>query len=128
MSINPSSLYKNEAIRYCLVGGVNTAITAAVIFGLTVFGFGLYSSNASGYVVGILFSYFLNTYFTFSSKASLCRLTKFITCCLVCYIINIIAMKLAMLIGVENYYYIQINGMFFYTVSGYLINKLWVMK
>ncbi|CZW72647.1 Uncharacterised protein [Enterobacter asburiae] len=28
----------------------------------------------------------------------------------------------------ENKYIIQLIGMFFYTASGFFINKLWVMK
>ncbi|EOG8082448.1 GtrA family protein [Citrobacter sp. CK184] len=107
---------------------MNTAVTACVILALTASGFGLYVSNFSGYVVGILFSYVLNTYFTFSSKPSFRRLVKFIVCCAACYVINLIAMKTTIAFGFENKYLIQLAGMFFYTISGFLINKLWVMK
>ncbi|ADF60910.1 hypothetical protein ECL_01349 [Enterobacter cloacae subsp. cloacae ATCC 13047] len=37
-------------------------------------------------------------------------------------------MNIAMLSGAENVYFVQLTGMFFYTVSGFIINKLWVMK
>ncbi|WP_353622158.1 GtrA family protein [Citrobacter sp. CK196] len=128
MDIKLSAVYQNQAIRYCIVGGMNTVVTVAVILSLTASGFGLYVSNFSGYVVGILFSYVLNTYFTFSSKPSFRRLVKFIACCAACYVINLIAMKSSMVLGFENEYLIQLTGMFFYTISGFLINKLWVMK
>lgn len=123
-----SSLYHSQAIRYCAVGGLNTLVTAAVILTLTTLGVGLYLSNLSGYVVGILFSFVLNTYFTFSSKPSLQRLIKFITCCAICYVINLIAMNIAMLFGINNEYLIQVVGMVFYTVCGFIINKIWVMR
>lgn len=128
MDMNLSTIYKNQALRYCMVGGMNTLVTAFVIITLTALGCGLYLSNFFGYVVGILVSYALNTYFTFSSRPTLRRLTKFIFCCAYCYLINIIAMRLAIGIGMENKYIIQLIGMFFYTASGFFINKLWVMK
>ncbi|MCE0810903.1 GtrA family protein [Buttiauxella sp. S04-F03] len=123
-----SSIYYSQAIRYCVVGGVNTIATAAVILSLTTLGTGLYLSNLSGYFAGILFSFVLNTYFTFSSKPSLPRLIKFITCCAICYSINLIAMNATMLLNIDNEYLIQIIGMFFYTACGFIINKIWVMK
>ncbi|WP_407205313.1 hypothetical protein [Enterobacter cloacae] len=42
MSINLASIYRNQALRYCLVGGMNTAVTAVVIITLTAAGVGLY--------------------------------------------------------------------------------------
>jgi putative flippase GtrA len=128
MSINLSSIYRSQAVRYCLVGGMNTVVTASVILALTAFGVGLYSANFSGYVVGILFSFILNTIFTFSSKLSISKLLKFLACCGVCYVINIFAMKITIIAGVENLYLVQLTGMFFYTAAGFIINKLWVMK
>ncbi|HBC9224085.1 GtrA family protein [Enterobacter cloacae subsp. cloacae] len=128
MSINLASIYRNQALRYCLVGGMNTAVTAVVIITLTAAGVGLYFSNFAGYVVGVLFSFILNTVFTFSSKPSATKLLKFLTCCGVCYAINLFTMNIAMLSGAENVYFVQLTGMFFYTVSGFIINKLWVMK
>lgn len=128
MEMNLSTIYKNQAFRYCMVGGMNTLVTAIVIVTLTALGCGLYLSNFWGYVVGILFSYALNTYFTFSSRPTIGRLAKFITCCAGCYVINILAMKSAMVLGIDNEYIIQLTGMLFYTASGFFINKLWVMK
>ncbi|WP_333549298.1 GtrA family protein [Citrobacter gillenii] len=128
MDIKLSTFYQSQAIRYCIVGGMNTVVTAIVILSLTSVGCGLYVSNLSGYIFGILFSYILNTYFTFSSKPSSARLARFIVCCTVCYLINLATMKIAIMAGLENEYLIQVTGMFTYTISGFLINKLWVMK
>lgn len=128
MGIKLATIYQSQSIRYCIVGGMNTAVTAIVIITLTALGAGLYASNALGYVVGIIFSYAMNTYFTFSSKPSLRKFAKFIACCAGCYVINIIAMNLSMMFGLQNEYLVQIIGMVFYTISGFFINKLWVMK
>lgn len=128
MSINLTSIYHSQALRYCLVGGMNTAVTACVIFILIAIGYGLYVANFAGYVVGVLFSFILNTLFTFSSKPSASKLMKFLTCCGICYVINLFSMKIVMFFGIENIYFIQLTGMIFYTVSGFVINKLWVMK
>ncbi|EKR5720489.1 GtrA family protein, partial [Escherichia coli] len=51
---------KSQAVRYVFVGLANTALTAAVIFSLMQFGVGIYLSNVSGYVAGILFSFIMN--------------------------------------------------------------------
>lgn len=122
------SFYRSQAIRFCVVGIINTTVTAVVILSLTTYGVGLYLSNATGYVVGVLLSFILNTYFTFSSRPSLSRLFKFILCCIICYVINLISMNVAMSLTNVNKYILQLVGMFFYTTSGFLINKLWVMK
>lgn len=128
MSINLSSIYRSQAVRYCIVGGMNTAVTAAVILVLTAFGVGLYIANFAGYAVGIFFSFILNTIFTFSSRPSISILVKFLVCCIICYLINIFAMNAVICLGIENIYLVQLTGMISYTISGFAINKLWVMK
>jgi len=120
--------YNNQVVRYCAVGTANTTVTAIAILAMTAFGFGLYSANIIGYMIGILLSFALNTYFTFSTKPSIRILVKFLICCLTSYIINLIAMKSSQYLGLTDKYAIQIIGMFFYTASGFLTNKLWVMK
>ncbi len=42
MDMNLSTIYKNQALRYCMVGGMNTLVTAFVIITLTALGCGLY--------------------------------------------------------------------------------------
>ena len=123
-----ATIYHNQTIRYCFVGGINTLVTGAVILILTTMDIGLYLSNAFGYVVGILFSFILNSYFTFASKPSFLQFAKFILCCLICYLINLIAMNWVIFIGIQNEYIIQIVGMIFYTAFGFWMNKSWVMQ
>ncbi|MOA49221.1 GtrA-like protein [compost metagenome] len=92
------------------------------------FGVGVYPSNASGYVAGIIFSFIMNVKFTFSTSLSLMRLIKFISVCAICYIFNLMAMKVFLIFMPENIYTAQFIGMFFYTAIGFAFNKYWTMK
>jgi len=83
--------------KYILVGIINTVITALLIFLLMYLRFGVYTSNAIGYIVGI-------------------------------YIINLTIIYLVLFINNEWIYFAQLCGMGAYTVSGFIFNKLWVMK
>lgn len=120
--------FKIQILKYASVGLANTAITAAVIFACMHSGMGVYSANAVGYLCGIIFSFLANSLFTFSSKISTNRFAKFLLSCLICWIINAFAMKLFLAIYPSELYISQLVGMFVYTITGFVINKLWVMK
>nr|WP_315301194.1 GtrA family protein [Raoultella terrigena] len=122
------NLLSNPALKYVMVGLLNTAITAVVIFLLMSSGVGIYISNALGYVVGILFSFVVNSLFTFSTTLTGKRFIKFLASCAVCWVANIITVKIFLIIFSDFIYMAQLCGMIVYTISGYLINKLWVMK
>ncbi|WP_233527605.1 GtrA family protein [Serratia sp. PAMC26656] len=92
------------------------------------FGIGIYPSNATGYIAGILFSFIMNVKFTFSTSLSLMRFIKFISACGICYIFNLMAMKVFLIFMPENAYTAQFIGMCFYTVTGFIFNKFWSMK
>lgn len=117
-----------EAFRYIIVGLANTAMTAVVIFGLMHAGVGIYPSNATGYVVGIIFSFVMNAKFTFSTTLSPLRFIKFLSTCAFCYILNLIAMKVFFIVIPDAIYTAQVVGMIIYTTAGFIINKYWSMK
>jgi len=119
---------KLQVVKYACVGLANTALTAIVIFGLMQVGVGVYPSNASGYIAGIIFSFVMNAKFTFSTSLSSMRFIKFISVCAICYILNIMAMKTFFIIMPEKVYTAQVIGMFFYTSTGFILNKFWSMK
>ena len=119
---------RGQATRYALVGLTNTGITGLVIFFLMHWGLGVYASNAAGYTAGILFSFVANSLFTFSAEISLPRLARFLVSSFFCWILNIIAIKLFLIFMPSYAYVAQFIGMVIYTVTGFLINKLWVMK
>ena len=117
-----------EAVRYIIVGLANTAMTAVVIFGLMHAGVGIYPSNATGYVVGIIFSFVMNAKFTFSTTLSPLRFIKFVSTCAFCYILNLIAMKVFFIVIPDAIYTAQVVGMIIYTTAGFILNKYWSMK
>jgi len=117
-----------EFVKYCIVGGGNTLLTAVVIMTLTFFGLSLFLSNAIGYVVGIIFSFVMNSIFTFKKKVCARNLLRFMLVCFICYIVNVFVMKIALSLGVKNYYVVQSLGMIFYTILSFFINKKWSMK
>lgn len=114
--------------KYILVGIINTAITALLILLLMYLGLGVYVSNAFGYVAGIIVSFIFNTLFTFSTKLTWKRFIKFIINCGICYVVNLVVIYLVLFINNEWIYFAQLCGMGAYTVSGFILNKLWVMK
>ncbi|MCM6373843.1 GtrA family protein [Klebsiella pneumoniae] len=91
-------------------------------------GLGIYLSNAMGYVVGIVFSFIANTIFTFTQPISINRLIKFLCVCFICYVANIIVIKIFFVFMPEKIYSAQILGMFTYTITGFILNKFWAMK
>ncbi|MBU9854219.1 GtrA family protein [Rahnella bonaserana] len=111
-----------------IVGLLNTGVTALVIFFLMYAKFNLYAANAIGYVVGIIFSFVVNSVFTFNSKLSLGKLSKFVATCGIAYIINLIPLKLILFFFPEYTVFAQLVGMAFYTVTGFILNRFWVMK
>ena len=78
-----------EMIKFVLVGGMNTLIgTAVMFFAYNALGFGYWVSTALNYIVGSIFSYFANKYFTFKSKRrSVREVLRFAVNILICYLI-----------------------------------------
>ena len=78
-----------ESARFVIVGIANTLIgTSTMLFAYNVLGFGYWISSILNYVVGSVFSYFANKYFTFKSQnKSWKEIVRFISNIVVCYII-----------------------------------------
>ncbi|MBF8462648.1 GtrA family protein, partial [Klebsiella michiganensis] len=53
---------------------------------------------------------------------------KFVSTCVFCYILNIIAMKVFFIVIPNAIYTAQVVGMIIYTTAGFIINKHWSMK
>lgn len=125
--------------KYIIVGVANTLLTMIVIFALMHVGMDMYVANAIGYLVGIIFSFIVNSLFTFSAKLSFRSLIKFFTACFISYLVNLLAIKSFFILFPAKIYLAQYNvyldvylaqlcGMGFYTVTGFILNKFWVMK
>ena len=76
-----------EQTRFVIVGVMNTIIgTAAMLIAYNVFHMGYWLSSAMDYIIGSIFSYFANKYFTFKSdKKSKAEVIRFVINIVVCY-------------------------------------------
>ena len=81
------ALLDGSALRFVLVGVVNTLVGSAVMFGLYNLAHCSYwLSSAANYVVGSVLSYFLNKYFTFrNTERSWAQVGRFAVNIVVCY-------------------------------------------
>ena len=119
-------------VKYLLVGVLNTIVGFGLIFLLMWQGFSPELSNIIGYAVGICFSFVMNKIFTFGSKqasktANLKEFVKFVSSMLIAWVLNFITLKICLKMGV-NAYLAQIISGGIYTITGYLLSKIWVFK
>lgn len=79
-----------EQSRFVVVGVMNTVIgTATMLISYNVFHLGYWISSALNYIVGSIFSYFANKYFTFKSeKKSVSEIARFTINIIVCYFVS----------------------------------------
>lgn len=115
-----------QPIVYALIGIVNTALTATIIFGLMAMDVSPVASNAAGYGAGLLASFTLNSRLTFQVRANKGMLIRFLIVSGIAYLANLITV-LAVLKWLELKQIAQIAGMPVYTIVGYLANKYWAM-
>lgn len=80
-------LFDSSAVRFVLVGIVNTLFGAGIMFVFyNCLNLSYWISSASNYFFGSILSYFLNKYFTFRyKKRSFKVIVKFVINILVCY-------------------------------------------
>lgn len=114
-----------QIMRYALVGVANTVIGYGVIFVLQASGFGVVSANATGYTVGLMFSFFVNRCWSFQSKVSLQHsIPRFLIVTAFAYLANISTVLLFIYwIGVDPYLG-QLSGAVPYFLIGYFGSKL----
>ncbi len=95
---NIKSAKIKEFLRYAVVGCVNTLIyyISYLVF-MNIFNFSYRISFIAGYVISIIFSYFLNTYFTYKVKPSLKKFLLFP----LTYIPNFIIQYIGMILLVD---------------------------
>ena len=78
-----------EQVRFIIVGVANTLIgLIAMLVAYNVFHLGYWLSSAMDYIIGSIFSYFANKYFTFQVKRrSKSEVFRFVINIIVCYLI-----------------------------------------
>lgn len=97
---NIKSAKIKEFLRYTVVGCINTLIyyISYLVF-MNIFNFSYRISFVAGYVISIIFSYFLNTYFTYKEKPSLKKFLLFP----LTYIPNFIIQYIGMILLVDHF-------------------------
>lgn len=82
-------IFSLEQSRFVIVGVMNTIIGVAAMFiAYSVFHLGYWISSACDYIIGSIFSYFANKYFTFKSeKKSGKEVVRFAINIVTCYIL-----------------------------------------
>lgn len=120
-----------QAIKYGVVGVMNTLITASVIWIFTkVFYVSDELSNAIGYIAGVFNSFIWNKQWTFqSSQAWWSSAIRFGVVFGICY-----ALQLSLFIFLKSRitsidtYYLQLVCMAFYTIINFLVNKFYTFR
>lgn len=131
-------IFALEQSRFIIVGVLNTVIGTTVMFvAYNIFGMGYWISSSLNYIVGSVFSYFANKYFTFKSqKKSLGEIVRFVLNIVVCYfiaygvakpIINILLGQLELSISLMEQCS-MIVGMGIFVVVNFLGQKFFVFN
>ena len=120
-----------QAIKYGVVGVINTLITAVVIWVMMkLLGCSDVVSNVVGYIAGVLNSFIWNKKWTFkSSEKWIGSAIRFGVVFGICYLL-----QLGLLVFVLNPYlaidpyYNQLIAMAFYTAINFVMNKFYTFK
>lgn len=83
----PDNRFGKQALKFILVGVLNTIVGAVIMFGMyNFFHFGYWVSSITNYVLTSVLSFFLNKHFTFRNKEkSFTQVLKFALNILICY-------------------------------------------
>ncbi|SCD22796.1 MULTISPECIES: GtrA family protein [Brucella] len=112
--------------RFGLVGLLNTFITLVIIAVLTWLGVSPFVANAIGYAAGLVNSYFGNMKWTFRSDGSWARSVRFLVSFAVCYCVNVAVLQFALPFEHHHVLIPQVLAMSSYTVSFFILSKIWV--
>jgi putative flippase GtrA len=116
-----------QFVRYLLVGGLNTAISAVIIFIVQAAGARPVAANIVGYALGVALSFALNSRFTFRTAATRRSAMRFLIVVLVSYLANLATM-LSVLRLTHAPYVAQLCGIPVYVIVGFIGNKFWAMR
>ena len=117
-----------ELITYGLVGIANTFVGMGLIFLATYIGIFAELSNFIGYFFGIIFSYFLNSKFTFKESCSYKGLIKFFVAMGISYGVNLLVLILCYRIFEINVYISQFIACASYTLCGFILSKVFIFS
>jgi putative flippase GtrA len=116
-----------QFIKYLLVGGLNTAISAVIIFIVQAAGAMPVVANIVGYAIGVALSFALNSRFTFKTAATRHTAIRFLIVVLISYLANLATM-VSVLHLTHAPYFAQLCGIPVYVIVGFLGNRYWAMR
>ncbi|WP_233806418.1 GtrA family protein [Paraburkholderia sp. HP33-1] len=116
-----------QFIKYLLVGGLNTAISAVIIFIAQAAGANPVVANITGYAIGVALSFALNSRFTFRTAATRHTAIRFLIVVLISYLANLATM-VSVLHLTHAPYLAQLCGIPVYVMVGFLGNRYWAMR
>ncbi|MDR5758780.1 GtrA family protein [Caballeronia sp. LZ035] len=116
-----------QFLKYLLVGGLNTALAAAVILGVQAVGARPVIANLIGYGVGVVVSFALNSTFTFQTAATRHAAMRFLVVVLVSYLANLGVVLLVLHIT-RAPTMAQLSGIPVYVIVGFIGNKYWALR
>ena len=133
-----SRILSLEQSRFIVVGIMNTIIGVAAMFiAYNVFGLGYWISSACDYIIGSIFSYFANKYFTFKAdKKSGKEVVRFVINIVVCYFLaygvaqpmmNLLLGSIELSVSIFEQLS-MILGMCIFVVLNYFGQKLFVFR
>ena len=116
-----------QFLRYNFVGLINTVVGFGLIVLLMYMGIDAVLSNAIGYGIGAILSYFLNKKYTFAYKNYSMRVAiKFFAVLGMAYLLNYMALMI--LLPHINPYAAQVASAVIYTLSAFLMMKFLVFN
>lgn len=98
---------KFEFLRFCMVGGVATALHYGIYLLLQIFmnhGVWLSVAYTIGYGTSLVCNFFMTTYFTFHTNASVKKATGFGASHLINYLLHIVLFNIYIALGVNKVY------------------------
>ena len=119
-----------EPLRFAISGVANTSAGLSVIYGTKYFlEFNDITANATGYAVGLIVSFTLNSVWTFKYSGSWWpAVIKFLAAFGISYAANLLCVLLLIDALETNSYVAQTIGLIPYTICFYLLSKLVVFR
>ena len=127
------STITRQALRFGTVGLLNTGLGLCSIWLFMWLGASPFLSNAIGYGVGFISSFVLNRNWSFDREESVgsagksrSDMPKFLVAFFISWLLNITVISFGMQSTTVSPYFLQIFGMAAYTISFFVICRLWV--
>jgi len=115
-------------VRFCIVGGMNTAITFLVFTLLRYMDVNIYVSNIASYIAGVINSFIWNRNWVYRSegKKLIVEILLFLLFFGICYSIQLLVFKTALKFLPE--WLSQLIGMGTYSTINFILNRVFTFK